>query len=77
VATAAVSLPARQGSWKFGKMDGHGVYTNVQGSKCGCRRADASALRDAACRYLGKYEGQFLNGCMDGSGVYLWAEGDV
>ncbi len=28
-------------------------------------------------RYLGKYEGQFLNGCMDGSGVYMWAEGDV
>jgi hypothetical protein len=25
---------ALQGSWKFGKMDGHGVYTNVQGSKC-------------------------------------------
>ena len=24
---------AWQGSWKFGKMDGHGVYTNVQGSK--------------------------------------------
>jgi hypothetical protein len=30
-----------------------------------------------AGRYLGKYEGQFLNGYMDGSGVYLWAEGDV
>jgi hypothetical protein len=30
-----------------------------------------------ASRYLGKYEGQFLNGCMDGSGVYVWAEGDV
>jgi hypothetical protein len=33
-------------------------------------------LPDAG-RYLGKYEGQFLNGYMDGSGVYLWAEGDV
>jgi hypothetical protein len=48
-----------------------------------CRAASAAAdaplppQRDVTRRYLGKYEGQFLNGCMDGSGVYLWAEGDV
>jgi hypothetical protein len=34
-------------------------------------------LPDGGLRYIGKYEGQFLNGCMDGSGVYMWAEGDV
>jgi hypothetical protein len=56
-------------------MDGHGVYTNVQGTKC----VRQLRRRYFSCcgRYLGKYEGQFLNGCMDGSGVYLWAEGDV
>ena len=64
-----------QGSWKFGKMDGHGVYTNVSGSKCVA--LPPLLPPPYASRYLGKYEGQFLNGCMDGSGVYVWAEGDV
>jgi hypothetical protein len=42
---------ARQGSWKFGKMDGHGVYTNVQGTKCvrqPARRCAAALFHDAA-----------------------------
>ena len=43
--------------------------------------SSSSSRRQRSClmrgRYLGKYEGQFLDGCMDGSGVYLWAEGDV
>lgn len=56
-------------------MDGHGVYSNVQGSKCGCAPSVSAPCN--AGRYLGKYEGQFLNGFMDGSGVYVWAEGDV
>ena len=62
-------------------MEGHGSFIHVEGNTsarpAGGNLHPHPRRHPAENHFVGKFEGQFLQGDMDGLGQYVWPEGDT